>query len=453
MVGKYDFTVPRLGEAKIPSPIKMSTVLGDFLANYVTDDEYILYDIEAKPGTPCETFEKSDLLEKAGPREKIYFNPRHVHAGIVTCGGLCPGLNDVIRAIVRALWYLYGVRRITGIRNGYRGFLPEYNLPTIELNPEIVDQIHHRGGTILGSSRGGGRVTDLADEIERMNLNVLFTIGGDGTQTGALAISKELEKRGTQIAMIGIPKTIDNDLSFIQKSFGFETAVSIAVDAVTSAHIEAHDAINGIGLVKVMGRESGFIAAYTALAQNDVNYVLIPEIPFDLEGENGLYGHLKRRIAERNHAVILVAEGAGQDLLEAVNEQDASGNKRLSDIGHFLEKRLPKLFADDGIEVSLKYIDPSYMIRSAPAQANDSIYCARLGTHAVHAAMAGRTRTLISLVNNHFVHLPVEMAVLRRNHVDPESALWRDVLEVTRQPVMMKNEPDTPADSGAKNGT
>jgi 6-phosphofructokinase 1 len=439
MAEKYDFTVPRLGEAKIPSPIKMSTVLGDFLANYVTDEEYILYDIEAKPETPCETFERSDLLEKAGPREKIYFNPRHVHAGIVTCGGLCPGLNDVIRSIVRALWYLYGVRRITGIRNGYRGFLPEYNLPTIELNPEIVDQIHHRGGTILGSSRGGGRVSDLADEIERMNLNMLFTIGGDGTQTGALAISKELEKRGTQIAMIGIPKTIDNDLSFIQKSFGFETAVSIAVDVVTSAHIEAHDAINGIGLVKVMGRESGFIAAYTALAQNDVNYVLIPEIPFDLEGENSLYAHLKRRLAERNHAVILVAEGAGQDLLEAVNEQDASGNRRLSDIGHFLERRLPQLFADDGIEVSLKYIDPSYMIRSAPAQANDSIYCARLGTHAVHAAMAGRTRTLISLVNNHFVHLPVEMAVLRRNHVDPESALWRDVLEVTRQPVRMKN--------------
>jgi 6-phosphofructokinase 1 len=439
MAEKYDFTVPRLGEAKIPSPIKMSTVLGDFLANYVTDEEYILYDIEAKPETPCETFERSDLLEKAGPREKIYFNPRHVHAGIVTCGGLCPGLNDVIRSIVRALWYLYGVRRITGIRNGYRGFLPEYNLPTLELDPEIVDQIHHRGGTILGSSRGGGRVSDLADEIERMNLNMLFTIGGDGTQTGALAISKELEKRGTQIAMIGIPKTIDNDLSFIQKSFGFETAVSIAVDVVTSAHIEAHDAINGIGLVKVMGRESGFIAAYTALAQNDVNYVLIPEIPFDLEGENSLYAHLKRRLAERNHAVILVAEGAGQDLLEAVNEQDASGNRRLSDIGHFLERRLPQLFADDGIEVSLKYIDPSYMIRSAPAQANDSIYCARLGTHAVHAAMAGRTRTLISLVNNHFVHLPVEMAVLRRNHVDPESALWRDVLEVTRQPVRMKN--------------
>ena len=436
---KYDFSVDRLGPATIPSPLKRSTTLGDLLANYVRDDEYILYDIDVKEGETEKNFLKTEVLEKAGPREKIYFHPGHIHAGIVTCGGLCPGLNDVIRAIVRGLWHLYGVTRITGIRNGYRGFLPEYNLPTVQLDPEIVDDIHYKGGTILGSSRGGGKPKEIADAVERLNLNVLFTIGGDGTQTGALAIAEELEKQNSKVAIIGIPKTIDNDISFVQRSFGFETAVSIAVNAVSGAHVEARDAINGIGLVKVMGRESGYIAAYTALAQNDVNFVLIPEIPFDLEGEKGLYTQLEKRLKQRNHAVIIVAEGAGQDLLEATSEKDASGNRKLQDIGHFLERRIPKYFQDRGFEVSLKYIDPSYMIRSAPAEPNDSVYCARLGTHAVHAAMSGRTKALISLVNNHFVHLPIEMAVSRRNYIDPEGALWRDVLEVTGQPVIMKN--------------
>lgn len=435
----YNFTIPLLGTPDIPSPIKMSTVIGDRLANYVREDEYILYDIEARPDEQPKQCKNEHLLERAGPRKLIYFHPGHVHAGIVTCGGLCPGLNDVIRAIVRALYNLYGVRRITGIQYGYKGFLPEYNIPTIPLDPDVVDDIHHRGGTILGSSRGGGEIKEIASAIERMNLNILFIIGGDGTQRGALKIAEELERRNMKVAMIGVPKTIDNDISFVQKSFGFETAVAIAVDAVNSAHIEASNAINGVGLVKVMGRESGFIAAHTALANNDVNFVLIPEIPFDLRGKNGLLEHLKNRLKEKSHAVILVAEGAGQELLEASNKKDPSGNKQLQDIGHYLQKRIPKYLAEEGINVNLKYIDPSYMIRSAPAHPNDSIYCARLGTHAVHAAMAGRTKALISLVNNNFVHLPIKMAVSERNYVDPEGSLWRDVLEVTTQPPIMKN--------------
>jgi 6-phosphofructokinase 1 len=240
----------------------------------------------------------------------------------------------VIRAIVRNLWYGYGVRRITGIRYGYRGFLPENNFPVLELNPENVDDIHKMGGTILGSSRGGSRISDIVDAIERMNLNILFPIGGDGTQRGALAIAEEIQRRGLKVAIVGVPKTIDNDLSFIQKSFGFETAVSEAVKAVTAAHVEADDAINGIGLVKVMGRESGFIAAHTTLASNDVNFVLIPEVPFDMEGKNGLLSHLKKRLENRGHAVVLVAEGAGQDLIPLeVAGTDASGNKKLGDIG------------------------------------------------------------------------------------------------------------------------
>lgn len=435
-----DFTIDALGACKILSPIGLSTVYGDRLANYVTEDEYVLYDIEARPEDARPSYNRNELLEKAGPREKIYFSPGHVHAGIVTCGGLCPGLNDVIRSIVRCLWHRYGVRRITGIRNGYKGFLPEFNLPTIELDPLIVDHIHNQGGTLLGSSRGAGdRTAEIADSIERMNLNMLFTIGGDGTQKAALDVEHELRKRKLKISVVGIPKTIDNDLSFIQRSFGFETAVSKAVEAVASAHVEASCSINGVGIVKVMGRESGFIAAHTTLAINDVNFTLIPEIPFDLHGENGFLEHLRKRLEARKHAVVLVAEGAGQELLQATELIDASGNKVLSDIGLYLKDQISEYFKAKNIPVNIKYIDPSYMIRSTPAHPNDSIYCARLGTHAAHAAMAGKTAVLISLVNNVFVHLPMVMAVSRRNRVDPEGGLWRDVLEVTRQPMVMTN--------------
>jgi 6-phosphofructokinase 1 len=349
-------------------------------------------------------------------------------------------LNDVIRAITRCLWYRYGVRRISGIRFGYQGLLPENNLSTVNLDPDTVDDIHKIGGSFLGSARGGGdRVPDLVDTIERLNLSMLFTIGGDGTQKGALAIGREIEKRGLRIAVVGIPKTIDNDLSFIQKSFGFETAVARATEAVSAAHVEAHSAINGVGLVKLMGRESGFIAAHTALASHESNFVLIPEVPFELDGENGLLIHLERRLERRNHAVIIVAEGAGQGLIEAPEGTDQSGNRVLGDIGPFLKNRIGAYLNDRGVVHNVKYIDPSYIIRGSVAEPTDSVYCSRLGNNAVHAAMAGRTRALVSLVNNHFVHLPIEVAVSERNFVDPESSLWRDVIEATHQPVLMTN--------------
>lgn len=440
-VKNYDFTIPSLGEAKIPSPIKMSLVQGDSVANYVSDDERILNTIDAQLAEDEVVIPKGqDAVEIAGPRELIYFNPSHVHAAIVTCGGICPGLNNVIRAVVRCFWYRYNVRRITGIRYGYRGLMPESTYTPIELDPQLVDDIQMKGGTILGSSRGSGdRVCEIVDSLERMNINILVTIGGDGTLRGAYDVGEEIKRRGLKIAVIGVPKTIDNDLSFIQSSFGFDTAVATAVPSVRGAHVEAHDSINGIGLVKVMGRESGFIAAHTALAMSDVNFCLIPENPFDLDGPNGLLAHLKKRILEREHAVILVAEGAGQELIAAVQGTDASGNKKLGDIGMFLKEQIGTYFKKENIEVNIKYIDPSYIIRSAPANPNDSIYCSRLGAHAVHAAMAGKTQTLISLVNNRFVHIPIAVAVSERNHVCTEGSLWRDVLENTRQPVSMKN--------------
>ena len=299
--------------------------------------------------------------------------------------------------------------------------------------------MHNVGGTFLGSSRGGGeRISDIVDSIERLNLNILFTIGGDGTQKGAVAIAEEIERRSLKIAVVGIPKTIDNDLRFVDRTFGFETAVARAAEAVTAAHVEAHSAINGIGLVKLMGRESGFIAVHTVLAVHDANFVLIPEVPFELDGPNGLLRHLEDRVARRSHAVVVVAEGCGQDFLKAEGV-DASGNPKLGDIGVYLRDRIIAHFKKKGLDATVKYIDPSYMVRSSPAIPSDSVYCERLGNNAVHAAMAGRTKLLIGMVHGKFVHIPVKAAVSSRNYVDPEGALWRDAVDATQQPPVMVN--------------
>ena len=434
-----DFSVPVLGRCGIPSPIILSTKMGDFISNYVTDDEFVRYDVDAREGDQG-SLDRTRMFEKAGPRQKIFFAPSHVHAGIVTCGGLCPGINDVIRAIVRCLWFRYGVRRITGVRYGYRGFLPELNIGTRPLDPEAVDEVHKVGGTFLGSSRGGGdRIPDIVDAIERLNLNVLFTIGGDGTLKGAVAIAEEIERRDLKIAVVGIPKTIDNDLRFVDRTFGFETAVDRAAEAVTAAHIEAHSALNGIGLVKLMGRESGFIAVHTVLAVHEANFVLIPEVPFEIDGPNGLLRHLEDRITRRSHAVVVVAEGAGQGFLKAEGV-DASGNSKLGDIGVYLRDRITEHFRKKGIDATVKYIDPSYMVRSSPAIPTDSAYCERLGNNAAHAAMAGRTKTLIGMVHGRYVHIPIKAAVSSRSLVDPEGALWRDAVDATQQPPVMVNE-------------
>jgi 6-phosphofructokinase 1 len=434
-----DFSIETLGKCSVDSPLGLAGLTGTGGPVFVRDDQFICYNIEARPGErPVLT--RDQLLEVAGPRQKIYFSPSHVHAGIVTCGGLCPGLNDVIRAIVRSLWHLYGVRRISGIRYGYKGFLPEYGLEVIPLDPDTVDDIHKIGGTILGTSRGGGdRTSEIVDTIEQLNLNVLFAIGGDGTQKGALAIAEEIERRKLKIAVVGIPKTVDNDIEFVEKTFGFDTAVVKASEAVAAAHMEAHSQINGIGLVKLMGRDSGFIAVHTVLAVHEANFVLIPEVPFDLEGPQGFLPMLEKRLARRGHAVIVVAEGAGQHFFTQEVKFDASGNRKLGDIGLFLKEKIEEYFKAKNKEINLKYIDPSYMIRSAIAEPVDSMYCERLGNNAVHAAMAGKTKLLIGLVNNEFVHIPIRAATSKRKQVNPEGSLWRDAIEATQQPMSMVN--------------
>ena len=438
---KIDFAIETLGECTIDSPIKLSSTFGDYRPNYVRDDTYIRTRVTVKDTTANEPLDSSTLMEKAGPREKIYFDPKHVRAGICTCGGLCPGLNDVIRAIVRCLNKRYGVTTIKGYQYGFHGFFAEEGFEPIDLDPYNVDEIHKIGGTYLGTSRGGGqRVGDIVDCLERDNINMLFIIGGDGTQRGSYDIACEVERRHLKCAVVGIPKTVDNDLMYIDRSFGFETAVQQAKDAIASIHMEAVSQIGGIGLVKLMGRESGFIATAAALASHETNFCLIPEVPFEMEGENGFLAALERRLAKRGHAVIVVAEGAGQDLLQSTNETDASGNKKLSDIGIFLKDAINKYFKEKKIEINMKYIDPGYQIRAAVTTASDSIYCERLGNNAVHAAMAGKTKLVIGLVHDKYVHLPIKAVTAHRNAVDPEGSLWRDALDATGQPMMMVND-------------
>ena len=424
---EMDFSISKLGVCRIPSPM--------ISGRHVSDSDHVLYHNNMHAiEESLQAGRRPPSFEKAGPREKIYFDPSKLKCGIVTCGGLCPGLNDVIRSIVLSLFHHYGVRSVFGFPYGYEGLSPRHKHSAIELTPTFVASIHEQGGTILGSSRGPQDVSEMVDTLDRMNVGILFTIGGDGTLKGAQAIAEEAGGRGLKIAVIGVPKTIDNDILCVQRSFGFETAVTEAGKAIISAHTEATGARNGIGLVKLMGRESGFIAAFAALAYNDVNICLVPEIPFTMEG---LFKVLDERLDKRGHAVIVAGEGAGQELLQRTHERDASGNVRLGDIGLFLRDRINAHFRGIGKEINLKYIDPSYTIRSVPANAHDAAFCLLLGHNAVHAGMAGRNNMVVGDWGGEFTHVPIPMAVSRRKQIDPDDRLWSTVLESTGQPAMM----------------
>ncbi|MCX5844443.1 MAG: ATP-dependent 6-phosphofructokinase [Deltaproteobacteria bacterium] len=430
----YDFTIQDLGERTIPSPVHVSY--------YTPDSKRVLYNIYLDQYKDFTTPEGVPLsLEVAGPRENIFFVPVQTKAAIVTCGGLCPGINDVIRAIIMELFYRYGVKNAIGIKYGFQGLITKYGHQVMDLTPDIVKDIHTSGGSILSSSRGMQEPVEMVNTLKRMNVDILFCIGGDGTMRCARFIAEEITKRNLNISIIGIPKTIDNDLTLIQKTFGFDTAISEAVKVIQCAHVEAKGAPMGIGLVKIMGRLSGHIAAGAALAQGDVNFVLIPEVPFDMNGERGFLNALDKRLHKSGHCLILVAEGAGQDIIRKdheVMEKDASGNIRLLDVGTFLKMDIEEYFNKKGMEVNLKYIDPSYTIRSVPANASDSIYCGALGQYAVHAGMAGKTSMLVGLIKDEYVHLPFR-TVSSGSKVNPEGNIWMRVLETTGQPPSMKN--------------
>jgi len=438
-----DLRIDTLGRATIPSPLGLSTEYGDNIVNYCADSESVLYELDRdKIVEQVRAGKAIPAFERAGPRNMIYFEPAKTRVAIVTCGGLCPGINNVIRSIVMQLHYRYAVRTIYGIKYGYQGFIPRYGHEALMLTPQEVEDIHEKGGSILASSRGPQDVGEIVDCLERMNICLLFTIGGDGTLRGAEEIYREISRRGLKIAVIGIPKTVDNDIAFVKKTFGLETAFSVAAEAIRGAHTEARGAPYGVGLVKVMGRMSGFIAANAALALNEVNYVLIPEIPFDLEGEKGLFKSLEQRLRRRHHAVIIVAEGAGQRYVELSGDRrDDSGNPLLGDIGIFLKTEIKKYFKEHtDLYINLKYIDPSYMVRSLPANAHDSIYCMQLAQNAVHAGMAGKTGMLVGNWNDEITHVPIRLATSRRKCLSPEDTLWLNVLEATGQPMTLVND-------------
>ena len=423
--------ISSLGPCQFHSPLHQ---IGSVQVPFKTEVDRILY-----TNTVQGLQEENSALsfEEAGPREKIFFDPPRTTVGIVTCGGLCPGLNDIIRGIVNQCYRQYGINRVYGFRYGYEGLVQRYGHTPLMLRPESVSQIHNFGGTILGSSRGQQPIGDMVDTLEDMGVDILFVIGGDGTLRGASEIAKEIGRRGLRKAVVGIPKTIDNDIMYLDKSFGFETAFAEAVNAVKCAYTEACGAVNGIGLLKLMGRDSGFIACYAALAGSNVDFVLIPEVQFTMEGTTGLLEALRYRVAKRGSAVIVVAEGAGQELFSDNGSTDASGNKRYGDIGLHLKDQINAFFKARRMEVNLKYIDPSYIVRSVPANPQDNVYCSRLAQAAVHAAMAGKTSMLVGRWHNAFVHLPLDMVTHGRRKVDPHSELWHAVLESTGQPAMM----------------
>ena len=423
-----DFTIARLGESRFASP--MSGV------RFTRDDERVLYHARLEEiRTWIDKRLDPPAMEAAGPREKVFFDPSQLACGIVTCGGLCPGLNDVIRSIVLSLYHLYGVKRVYGFRYGYEGLVSKYGHRPVEMTPDAVNRIHEQGGSVLGSSRGPQDPAEMVKTLEELKVGILFAIGGDGTLRGAQKIADEAVKRGFKISVIGIPKTIDNDVSFVQKTFGFETAVTEARRATYAANTEAEAARNGIGLVKLMGRDSGYIAAYSVLVDSQVNFCLVPEVPISLER---FLAELQKRLERRQHAVIVVAEGAGQDLMVKSAERDASGNIKFGDIGIFLRDAIRDHFKKKGVEISLKYIDPSYTIRSVPADAHDSAFCLLLGQNAVHAGMSGRTGMVVGHWNHQFTHVPISLAAPKRKKIDPDGALWGSVLASTGQPRDMR---------------
>jgi 6-phosphofructokinase 1 len=415
--------IKALGNARFPSPL-----------NYSVDDQVrIPASIKVVPG---EKHEAELMFEMAGPRSRLFFDPPATKAAIVTCGGLCPGMNNVIRSLFLELYFIYGVKEIIGFRYGYMGLDPANGIEPMVLTNSRVDSIHRDGGTILGTSRGPVNIEAAVDNLINQKVNILFTIGGDGTQKGGFELFKEAQKRNYPLAVVGIPKTIDNDVSFVSRTFGYLTAVEESCRVIGTAHVEAKSVQYGISLVKLMGRNAGFIAIGATVASQDVNFVLIPEVPFLLEGEKGFLRALRDRMIDRKHAVIVIAEGAGQDLLLSgeTTSYDASGNVILKDIGVYMRERIVKHFKAEKIPAILRYFDPSYSIRSCAADAEDSILCDLYARNAVHAAMAGKTGLVIGYLHDTFIHVPIDLLTRKSRHVDLRGWEWRAAIAATGQP-------------------
>ncbi len=410
--------ITTLGEPRFPSPLN----------RFVNDDWLVpVQIIRGMSATP-----QVGEFELAGPRPKLFFDPKQTRAGIVTCGGLCPGLNNVIRSLFNELHHAYGVQEVLGFRGGYQGLDPARGQTPIRLTAELVDNIHRQGGTVLGTSRGNVDTAAAVENLARLGVNILFTVGGDGTQRGGNDLFQAARQLGHALAVVGIPKTVDNDVAFVSRTFGYLTAVEEAAAVLDRAHVEARSVQNGIALVKVMGRHAGFIAVGATVASQEVNFCLIPEVRFSLDG---FLAALKRRIAKRSHAVIVVAEGVGQEWLNNGDAaRDASGNVKLGDIGSFLRGQIESYFKAEKMPIVMRYFDPSYHVRSGPANSEDAILCDLFARNAVHAAMSGKTGLVIGFLHDEFIHVPIELLASRKKSIDPAGPIWRGTLAATGQP-------------------
>ena len=402
-------------------------------SQFTGKEDVILGDIVRKEG--MDNFSRGYL--RAGPRKSLYFNPKQVKAAIVTCGGLCPGLNNIIREVTKALLNLYGVPAVYGVRGGYWGFHESpVGEPPLKLTHEAITGIQHIGGTVLGSARGGFDIEQIFGFCQRYEINQLYVVGGDGTHRAANKVGLEALHRKLNLAVAGIPKTIDNDLDLVDRTFGFNSAVMAAQDAIRSAAVEARcNKPNGIGIVKLMGRHAGFIAAHATLASGEVDLCLVPEVAIELEGPYGIMPHIQRVLKAKGKAVIVVAEGAGEELVGASAEVDAGGNKKLPEIGPFIKKAVEEWFKARNTTVTIKYIDPSYMIRSVPAIATDALFCMLLAQNAVHGAMAGYTCFTTGLCCNRTVYLPIPALVENSpRKMDKAGRTWERIIASTGQP-------------------
>ena len=410
--------ITTLGESRFPSPLN----------RFVNDDWSVPEQIVRGTSAIPQGWE----FELAGPRAKLFFDPKRTRAGIVTCGGLCPGMNNVIRSLFNELHHAYGVPDVLGFCGGYQGLDPARGQTPIRLTAEFVDDIHRRGGTVLGTSRGRVDEAAAVETLARLGVNILFIVGGDGTQRGGNDLLQAARQQGHALAVVGIPKTVDNDVAFVSRTFGYLTAVEEAAAVLDRAHVEARSVQNGIALVKVMGRHAGFIAVGATVASQEVNFCLIPEAPFKLDR---FLAALKQRIVKRAHAVIVVAEGAGQEWLgNADAARDASGNVKLGDIGAYLRSQIEAYFKSEKVPIVMRYLDPSYHVRSGPANSEDSILCDLFARNAVHAAMAGKTGLVIGFLHDEFIHVPIELLAGRKKSIDPAGPVWRGTLAATGQP-------------------
>lgn len=426
------------GKPNLPSPLKSSFLQQNFVLDGA---DRVLLDITFASflASSAKGAATPPSFELAGPRETIFWDPATTKVAIVTCGGLAPGLNNVIQSIVSVLADRYHVQTVFGVPFGYLGFAhdPEtkrFRFGWRRLDPRSVHNLEFEAGSVLGSGRGNSVPKHIVDALALRDINILFAIGGDGTLAGANEIHQEIKRRGLPMAVIGIPKTIDNDVQWVSKSFGFETAVSKAVEALRCAQVEARGAFHGVGLVRLMGRNSGALTATAAAAMNDIDFVLVPEIPIVLEGEHGFLRSLVNRVVDKGYATIAVAEGAGQHLFtDTERSYDASGNLKLKDIGRFLKDSITAEFKRLNVECTLRYIDPTYILRAQATTADDAVFCQNLGQNAVHAAMAGKTGMMIGYAHEQFTHVPLHAVSKGKKHLDTNSPLWLSVLAGTGQ--------------------